>query len=50
MTENNQNFSTKRFSNTNVEEVKRLNGKSGLSYNEVLELLAKNYQANKAKH
>lgn len=41
-----QRFSTKQYSNTNVEEVKRLNAQSGLSYLEVKELLAKKY-ANK---
>ncbi|HZH62626.1 MAG TPA: hypothetical protein VEY70_24310 [Metabacillus sp.] len=38
-----QRFSTKQYSNTNVEEVKRLNAQSGLSYREVKELLAKKY-------
>jgi hypothetical protein len=33
-------FSTKKYSNTNVDEVKRLNAQSGLSYNEVKQLLA----------
>ncbi len=37
-------FSTKKYSNTNVEEVKRLNAQSGLSYNEVKQLLAQQYQ------
>ncbi|MBD8070202.1 hypothetical protein [Bacillus sp. PS06] len=37
-------WSTKQYSNTNVEEVKRLNANSGMSYNEVMALLAKNYQ------
>ncbi|MFT4417230.1 hypothetical protein ACLM5H_25690 [Fredinandcohnia humi] len=36
-------FSAKQYSNTNVEEVKRLNANSGLSYNEALQLLAKQY-------
>jgi hypothetical protein len=30
---------TKQYSNTNVEEVKRQNAQSGLSYNEVKRLL-----------
>ncbi len=38
-----QHFSTKKYSNTNVEEVKRLNAQSGLSYREVKELLVKKY-------
>lgn len=37
-------FSTKQYSDTNVEEVKRLNAQSGLSYNEVKELLAAKYR------
>jgi hypothetical protein len=37
-------FSTKQYSDTNVEEVKRLNAQSGLSYNEVKELLAAKYK------
>ena len=32
---------------TNIEEVKRLNSQSGLSYNEVKKLLALNYLQNK---
>ncbi|WP_456278593.1 hypothetical protein [Bacillus sp. AK128] len=36
-------FSTKQFSDTNVEEVKRQNANSGLSYNEVFALLGKRY-------
>lgn len=40
---NKNSFSTKKFSNTDVEEVKRLNAQSGLSYNEVFALLAKRY-------
>jgi hypothetical protein len=39
----NSHFSTKQFSDTNVEEVKKLNSQSGLSYNEVFALLAKRY-------
>ncbi|MFC0271651.1 hypothetical protein ACFFIX_09295 [Metabacillus herbersteinensis] len=34
------NFSTKKYSNTNSDDVKRANAKSGLSYNEVKNLLA----------
>jgi hypothetical protein len=37
-------WNTKKYSNTNVEEVKKLNAQSGLSYNEVLSLLAINYE------
>ncbi|MGM7721965.1 hypothetical protein [Metabacillus sp. Hm71] len=37
-------FSTKKYSNTDVEEVKRLNAQSGLSYNEVKQLLAEKYR------
>lgn len=37
-------FNTKKFSNTDVEEVKRLNAQSGLSYNEVKQLLAFKYE------
>lgn len=37
-------FSTKKYSNTDVEGVKRLNAQSGLSYNEVKQLLAQHYQ------
>jgi hypothetical protein len=37
-------FSTRKYSNTDVEEVKHLNAQSGLSYNEVKQLLAKQYQ------
>ncbi|AZU62968.1 hypothetical protein [Neobacillus mesonae] len=42
--------SNKRFSSvgTDIEEVKRLNSQSGLSYNEVKQLLAKQYE-NKEK-
>ncbi|MCH1624701.1 hypothetical protein [Fredinandcohnia quinoae] len=40
---NQKQFSTKQYSDTNVEDVKRLNAQSGLSYNEVLQLLAKQY-------
>ncbi|WP_158638520.1 hypothetical protein [Metabacillus litoralis] len=36
-------MSTKQYSNTNIEEVKRLNANSGLSYNEVKQQLAKEY-------
>ncbi|WP_246942089.1 hypothetical protein [Bacillus pinisoli] len=36
-------FSTKQYSQTDVEEVKRLNAQSGLSYNEVFALLGKRY-------
>ncbi|WP_285858637.1 hypothetical protein [Neobacillus niacini] len=32
---------------TDIEEVKRLNSQSGLSYNEVKQLLAKQYLRNK---
>jgi hypothetical protein len=32
---------------TDIEEVKRLNSQSGLSYNEVKQLLAKQYLKNK---
>ncbi|MBM6619812.1 hypothetical protein [Bacillus suaedaesalsae] len=42
-------FSTKKFSDTNIEEVKRLNAQSGLSYNEVFSLLAKRYNENQSK-
>jgi uncharacterized protein YoaH (UPF0181 family) len=35
---------TKQFSDTNVEEVKKLNAQSGLSYNEVFALLAERYK------
>jgi hypothetical protein len=37
-------FNTKKFSNTDVNEVKRLNAKSGLSYNEVKRLLESNFK------
>ncbi|WP_176551012.1 hypothetical protein [Bacillus sp. AFS040349] len=37
-------FNTKKYSNTDVKEVKRLNAQSGLSYNEVKQLLAQQYQ------
>lgn len=47
---NQKPFSTKEFSNTNIEEVKRLNANSGLSYNEVLALLAKKYEESDPKH
>ncbi|MFD1738500.1 hypothetical protein ACFSCX_18420 [Bacillus salitolerans] len=40
---NDKVFSTKQYSNTDIEEVKRLNANSGLSYNEVFALLAKKY-------
>lgn len=42
--------SNKRFTSvgTDIEEVKRLNSQSGLSYNEVKQLLAKQYE-NKEK-
>ncbi|MBE4910234.1 hypothetical protein IMZ08_19540 [Bacillus luteolus] len=43
----NNPFSTKKYSTTNVDEVKRLNANSGLSYNEVKLLLAKSYQEEK---
>lgn len=43
----NKRLSTKQFSDTNIDEVKRLNANSGLSYNETLELLAFNYRQNK---
>ncbi|HWO95624.1 MAG TPA: hypothetical protein VNM45_04680 [Bacillus sp. (in: firmicutes)] len=36
-------------SNTNVEEVKRLNAQSGLSYNQVFELLAQKYKQETAQ-
>lgn len=36
-------MSTKKYSNTDVEEVKRLNANSGLSYNEVKQQLAKEF-------
>lgn len=36
-----KHFTTKHLSNTNVDEVKLLNANSGLSYNEVKILLAK---------
>ncbi|WP_453995515.1 hypothetical protein [Bacillus nitroreducens] len=42
-------FSTKQYSDTNVEEVKRLNANSGLSYNEALQQLAKQYHEQKKK-
>ena len=42
-----QYFSTKKYSDTDVEEVKRLNAQSGLSYREVKELLAKNFNHKK---
>ncbi|MFC4322701.1 hypothetical protein [Litchfieldia salsa] len=40
---------TKQYSDTNIEEVKKLNAQSGLSYNEVLALLAMNYERSR-KH
>ncbi len=40
---NKPTFSTKRFSDTDVEEVKKQNAQSGLSYNEVFALLGKKY-------
>ncbi|MEH7224328.1 hypothetical protein V7112_11030 [Bacillus sp. JJ1566] len=40
-------FNTKQYSDTDVEEVKRLNANSGLSYNEALQLLAKQYDEQK---
>ena len=43
MTDNKPTFSTKQYSNTDVDEVKRLNAQSGLSYNEVFTLLGKRY-------
>ncbi|MBD1381658.1 hypothetical protein [Metabacillus arenae] len=43
----NKYFSTKQYSNTNVEKVKRLNAKSGLSYREVIALLAAKYSNKK---
>ncbi|MDQ0244064.1 hypothetical protein J2S09_001609 [Bacillus fengqiuensis] len=36
-------------SSTNVEEVKRLNAQSGLSYNQVFELLAEKYKQGTAQ-
>jgi hypothetical protein len=36
-------ISTKQYSDTDVEEVKKLNAQSGLSYNEVFALLAERY-------
>ncbi|WP_226666817.1 hypothetical protein [Metabacillus litoralis] len=36
-------MNTKQFSDTNIEEVKRLNAQSGLSYNEIKEKLAIEY-------
>lgn len=36
-------------SSTNVEEVKRLNAQSGLSYNQVFELLAQKYKQETAQ-
>ncbi len=35
--------STRQFSNTNIEEVKKLNAQSGLSYTEVKKRLAEEY-------
>ncbi len=40
---NSSNSLTKLSRSTNVEEVKRLNKQSGLTYNEVFALLGKNY-------
>jgi len=40
-------INTKQYSNTNIEEVKRLNANSGLSYREALELLAHKYNQKK---
>jgi uncharacterized protein YidB (DUF937 family) len=40
---NKKPFSTKQYSDTDVNEVKQLNAQSGLSYNEALSLLAKQY-------
>jgi hypothetical protein len=34
---------TKQYSNTNVDEVKRQNAQSGLSYNEIKRLLGENF-------
>lgn len=42
-TSNTLNLNHSIQSNTNIEEVKRLNAQSGLTYNEVLALLGKNY-------
>lgn len=42
--------SAKQFSSTNVEEVKKLNAQSGLSYNEVFALLGKKYLDQKNKN
>ena len=36
-------------SSTNIEEVKRLNAQSGLSYNQVFELLAEKYRQETAQ-
>jgi hypothetical protein len=36
-------FSTKQYSDTDIEKVKKLNAQSGLSYNEVFALLGKRY-------
>ena len=38
-----QQVGSKVYSNTNVEEVKRLNANSGLSYTEVKALMARKY-------
>lgn len=46
---NSKGYSTKQYSDTNVEEVKRLNANSGLSYNEALQLLAKQYNEKKGQ-
>jgi uncharacterized protein YidB (DUF937 family) len=39
----NKIINTKQFSDTDVQEVKRLNSQSGISYNEALSRLAKKY-------
>jgi hypothetical protein len=36
-------LSTKQYSDTDIDEVKKLNAQSGLSYNEVFALLGKRY-------
>ncbi|MBM7602039.1 hypothetical protein JOC75_000009 [Metabacillus crassostreae] len=38
-----ETMNTKKYSNTDIEEVKRLNANSGLSYNEVKQQLAKEF-------
>ncbi|MBI0575924.1 hypothetical protein IEC97_01010 [Neobacillus cucumis] len=42
-------INSKKFTSvgTDIEEVKRLNSQSGLSYNEVKKLLAEQYQKNR---